>query len=55
MSKIYQSITELIGRTPLVELKRLKAQDGLKAKVLVKLEYFNPARKREGSYRKGYD
>lgn len=43
MSKIYQSITELIGRTPLVELKRLKAQDGLKAKVLVKLEYFNPA------------
>lgn len=43
MSKIYQSITELIGKTPLVELKRLKAQDGLKAKVLVKLEYFNPA------------
>lgn len=43
MSKIYQSITELIGRTPLVELKRLEAQDGLKAKVLVKLEYFNPA------------
>lgn len=43
MSKIYQSITELIGGTPLVELKRLGEKEGLKAKILVKLEYFNPA------------
>lgn len=43
MSKIYQSITELIGGTPLVELKKLGEKEGLKAKILVKLEYFNPA------------
>ena len=43
MSKIYQSVTELIGSTPLVELKRLGEKEGLKAKILVKLEYFNPA------------
>lgn len=43
MSKIYQSITELIGGTPLVELKKLGEKEGLQAKILVKLEYFNPA------------
>lgn len=41
--KIYQSVTELIGRTPLLEVKNIEREKGLKAKVLVKLEYFNPA------------
>ena len=41
--KIYESITELIGATPLLEIKNLRAEEKLKARVLVKLEYFNPA------------
>ena len=41
--KIYGSVTELIGRTPLLEVKNLKRDLDLKARVLVKLEYFNPA------------
>ena len=41
--KVYQSVTELIGRTPLMEVKNIEDKLGLKAKVLVKLEYFNPA------------
>ena len=41
--KIYESITELIGNTPLLEVKNLEREEKLKAKVLVKLEYFNPA------------
>ena len=41
--KVYQSITELIGRTPLLEVKNIEKEKELKAKVLVKLEYFNPA------------
>ena len=41
--KIYESITELIGATPLLEIRRLEAEEKLKARVLVKLEYFNPA------------
>lgn len=41
--KIYKSVTELIGRTPLLEVKNIEREKGLKAKVLVKLEYFNPA------------
>lgn len=41
--KIYGSVTELIGRTPLLEVKNLEREEKLKAKVLVKLEYFNPA------------
>ena len=40
---IYQSMTELIGGTPLVELRNFAAQQGLQAKLLVKLELFNPA------------
>ena len=40
--KIYQSVTELIGKTPLLEVKNIEREKGLKAKVLVKLEYFNP-------------
>ena len=40
---IYNSITELVGNTPLVELKNFEASHELNAKLLVKLEYFNPA------------
>ena len=43
MSKIYTSADQLIGGTPLLELKHIEAAEGLKARVLVKLEYFNPA------------
>ena len=40
---IYSSIEELIGKTPLLELKKIEEKFGLKAKILAKLEYFNPA------------
>lgn len=40
--KIFESMTELIGNTPLVELKNIEAEKGLKARVLVKVEAFNP-------------
>ncbi|MEG0793000.1 MAG: cysteine synthase A [Lachnospiraceae bacterium] len=43
MSHIYGSITELIGRTPLMEIQNLEKTEELQAKVLVKLELFNPA------------
>ena len=43
MSKIYQGAVELIGNTPLVEVINLEQQESLKARVLVKLEYLNPA------------
>lgn len=43
MSQIYKSVEELIGRTPLLEVSRIEEQEGLKARVLVKLELFNPA------------
>ena len=43
MAGIYQSVTELIGRTPLLEVKNLEKELNLQARVLVKLEYFNPA------------
>ena len=43
MSKIYTSVDQLIGRTPLLELTHLEAELGLKARILVKLEYLNPA------------
>ena len=43
MAKIYKSITELIGGTPLVELKNYEAANKLEATILAKLEYFNPA------------
>jgi len=41
--KIYTSIDQLIGHTPLLELTNIEKKDGLKATVLGKLEYFNPA------------
>ncbi len=43
MSKVYTSIDQLIGHTPLLELTHFETDEGLKARVLVKLEYFNPA------------
>ena len=43
MSKIYTAADQLIGKTPLLELSRLEQKEGLKARVLAKLEYFNPA------------
>ncbi len=43
MPKIYKSADELIGRTPLLELTNIEKTFDLKAKVLAKLEYFNPA------------
>ena len=43
MSKIYTSADQLIGHTPLLELTHIEAAEGLEAKLLAKLEYFNPA------------
>ena len=43
MSKIYKSADELIGGTPLMELTHIEKALGLEAKILAKLEYFNPA------------
>ena len=43
MSKIYTSAEQLIGHTPLLELTHIEAAEGLKARVLAKLEYLNPA------------
>ena len=43
MSKIYTSADQLIGKTPLLELVHIEEEAGLEARVLAKLEYFNPA------------
>ncbi len=43
MSKIYNRVTEFIGNTPLMEICRIEKEKNLKARVLVKLEYLNPA------------
>lgn len=43
MSKIYKSADQLIGKTPLLELTHIEKKYDLKAKILAKLEYFNPA------------
>ena len=43
MSKIYTSIDQTIGKTPLLELTHIEAKYNLKAKILEKIEYFNPA------------
>ena len=42
MAKIYQDLTALIGNTPLLEVRRIEEAEGLKARLIVKLEYFNP-------------
>lgn len=43
MSRIYTSVDQLIGKTPLLELVRIEQQEGLQARILGKLEYLNPA------------
>lgn len=43
MVKIYQSLTELIGNTPLLEISKYSASEGADGRILAKLEYFNPA------------
>ena len=43
MAKIAKSLTELIGKTPLLELSNYEKKNGLAAKIVAKLEYFNPA------------
>ena len=43
MAKIAKKLTDLVGNTPLLELGNYNASKGLKARVVVKLEYFNPA------------
>ena len=43
MSRIYTSADQLIGHTPLLELSNIEKALGLKARILAKLEYFNPA------------
>ena len=43
MSKIYTSADQLIGKTPLLELTHIEKSEGLRANILAKLEYFNPA------------
>ncbi|MBO5153378.1 MAG: cysteine synthase A [Eubacterium sp.] len=42
MEKVYESILDLVGHTPLVELKKIEAQRSLSSRVIAKLEYFNP-------------
>ena len=42
MARIYESIGELVGKTPLLEIKGYEKKHGLNARILVKLEYFNP-------------
>ena len=43
MSKIYTSADQLIGKTPLLELTHIEKEQQLEARILAKLEYFNPA------------
>ena len=43
MAKVYKKADELIGKTPLLELANIEKEEGLNAKILAKLEYFNPA------------
>ncbi len=43
MGRVYENIIELIGKTPMLEVKNLELKEGLKGNVIVKLEYFNPA------------
>ncbi|MBD5229135.1 MAG: cysteine synthase A [Bacteroidales bacterium] len=42
MARIYDDLTQLIGNTPLVDLKRIAEKENLKARILAKVEYFNP-------------
>ncbi|MBD5299695.1 MAG: pyridoxal-phosphate dependent enzyme, partial [Bacteroides sp.] len=42
MARIYSNLTELVGNTPLLEVKNIEKETGAKARILVKLESFNP-------------
>ena len=42
MAKIYDSLTELIGNTPLLELHKIEEQEHLEARLIAKVEFFNP-------------
>ena len=53
MAKIYNGTIDLIGNTPLVEVKNIEKELGLEARVLVKLEYFNPAGSEKDRIAKG--
>ena len=55
MAKVYDSILDLVGKTPLVELKRIEEKEGLQAKLIAKVESFNPGRKRQRPYCKSDD
>ena len=43
MAEIFESVTDLIGKTPIVEFKNIEKKNGINARILVKLELFNPA------------
>lgn len=43
MNKVYNNLSELVGRTPLVALKRYQEKEGVKSNIIAKVEYFNPA------------
>ena len=55
MSRIYTAADQLIGHTPLLELTHLEQEFGLKARIVAKLEYFNPRRQRERPHCQGHD
>lgn len=55
MRKIYTSADQLIGKTPLLELVHIEKSEGLEARVLGKLEYFNPAGSVKDRHRQGDD
>lgn len=43
MNKVYNNLSELVGKTPLVVLKRYQKKEGVKSNIIAKVEYFNPA------------
>ena len=43
MNKVYNNLSELVGKTPLVALKRYQKKEGVKSNIIAKVEYFNPA------------
>ena len=43
MNKVYNNLSELVGKTPLVALKRYQENEGVKSNIIAKVEYFNPA------------
>lgn len=53
MAKIYRSMTELVGGTPLLELTNYERRENLGARLLAKLEYLNPAGSVKDRHRQG--